>query len=61
MLARHGFTGEVPMPDISTKAKAQAYIGLDMQAMETKKAAFMETIVPQWVSMAKENGKLLDY
>ena len=61
VLARHGFTGEVPMPDISTKAKAQAYIGLDMQAMETKKAAFMETIVPQWVSMAKENGKLLDY
>jgi nitrite reductase (cytochrome c-552) len=49
------------MPDISTKAKAQAYIGLDMQAMETKKAAFMETIVPQWLSIAKENGKLLDY
>lgn len=49
------------MPDISTKAKAQAYIGLDMQGMETKKKAFMETIVPQWISMAKENGKLLDY
>ena len=31
------------------------------KSMETKKAAFMETIVPQWVSMAKENGKLLDY
>ena len=49
------------MPDISTKAKAQAYIGLDMAAMESKKAAFMESIVPQWLSMAKENGKLLDY
>ena len=61
VLAKHGFTGDVPMPDISTKAKAQAYIGLDIPAMESKKAAFMETIVPQWLSIAKDNGKLLDY
>ena len=61
VLAKHGFTGDVPMPDISTKAKAQAYIGLDMPAMESKKTAFMETIVPQWLSIAKDNGKLLDY
>jgi len=61
VLAKHGFTGDVPMPDISTKAKAQAYIGLDMAGMEAKKAAFMENIVPQWLSAAKENGKLLDY
>ena len=45
----------------STKAKAQAYIGLDMQEMKAKKDAFMETIVPQWITMAKENEKLLDY
>ena len=32
-----------------------------MTGMETKKAAFMETIVPQWLSIAKENGKLLNY
>ena len=61
VLARHGYTGDVPMPDISTKAKAQAYIGLDMDEMRAKKATFMETIVPQWVTVAKENGKLLDY
>ena len=61
VLAKHGFTGEVPIPDISTKAKAQAYIGLDMPAMESKKKAFMENIVPQWLTIAKENGKLLDY
>ena len=61
VLAKHGFTGDVPMPDISTKAKAQAYIGLDIPAMESKKEAFMENIVPQWLSIAKENGKLLDY
>jgi nitrite reductase (cytochrome c-552) len=61
VLARHGYTGDVPMPDISTKAKAQAYIGLDMQEMKAKKDAFMVTIVPQWITMAKENEKLLDY
>ena len=61
VLAKHGFTGEVPMPDISTKAKAQAYIGLDMKGMTEKKDKFMKEIVPQWLSIAKENGKLLDY
>ena len=61
VLAKHGYTGDAPMPDISTKAKAQAYIGLDMDGMRTKKEAFMENIVPQWISIAKENGKLLDY
>ena len=49
------------MPDISTKAKAQAYIGLDMSGMREKKAKFMTDIVPQWLSQAKENGKLLEY
>jgi hypothetical protein len=29
--------------------------------MDSKKNAFMENIVPQWLSIAKENGKLLDY
>ena len=61
VLAKHGFTGEVPMPDLSTKAKAQAYIGLDMDGMRQKKAKFMNDIVPQWLSMARENGKLLEY
>jgi len=37
VLARHGFTADVPMPDISTKAKAQAYIGLDMNTLNQKK------------------------
>ena len=61
VLAKHGFDGDVPMPDISTKAKAQAYIGLDMKGMAEKKAAFMDNIVPQWITMAKEQGKLLEY
>ena len=61
VLAKHGYTGDVPMPDLSTKAKAQAYIGLDMKGMTEKKEKFMKDIVPQWLSIAKENGKLLDY
>ena len=32
-----------------------------MAGMEDKKVAFMENIVPQWLPMAKENDKLLDY
>ena len=31
VLAKHGFTDDVPMPDISTKEKAQQYIGLDIE------------------------------
>lgn len=30
VLASLGFTGDVPLPDISAKSKAQAYIGLDI-------------------------------
>ncbi|MBQ7421397.1 MAG: ammonia-forming cytochrome c nitrite reductase [Prevotella sp.] len=60
VLAKHGFTGDVPMPDISTKAKAQAYIGLDMPTLNEKKQKFLETIVPKWVEDAKKNGKLIE-
>ncbi|MBR1621849.1 MAG: ammonia-forming cytochrome c nitrite reductase subunit c552, partial [Prevotella sp.] len=59
VLARHGFTGEVPMPDISTKAKAQAYIGLDMAKLMDKKQRFLQTIVPKWIDDAKKKGKLI--
>lgn len=33
VVAKHGFVGTIPIPDVSTKAKAQAYIGLDMKAL----------------------------
>lgn len=59
VLARHGFTGEVPMPDISTKAKAQAYIGLDMAKLMDKKQRFLQTVVPKWIDDAKKKGKLI--
>jgi len=41
------------MPDISTKGKAQAYIGLDMVAIEAQKLKFLEEVVPKWDAEAK--------
>ena len=58
VLAVNGFTGEVPMPDISTKAKAQAYIGLDMEKERTEKTRFLNTVVPQWLEKAKNNNRI---
>ena len=60
VLAKHGFTGDVPMPDISTKAKAQAYIGLDMNMLNAKKKRFLDEIVPKWIDDAKKKGKLIE-
>ena len=60
VLAKHGFIGDVPMPDISTKEKAQAYIGLDMPKLKEKKQRFLNEIVPKWIEEAKKNGKLID-
>lgn len=60
VLAVHGFTGDVPMPDISTKGKAQAYIGLDMKQKEADKEKFLNTVVPQWIKKAKAAGRAID-
>lgn len=59
VLARHGYTQEVPMPDVSTKEKAQRYIGLSPEKMEADKAEFMKTVVPKWLEEAKAKGRLL--
>ena len=60
ILAKHGFTGDVPMPDISTKAKAQAFIGLDMPTLKQKKQKFLDQVVPKWIDEAKKNGKFIE-
>ncbi|NCB19195.1 MAG: ammonia-forming cytochrome c nitrite reductase [Bacteroidia bacterium] len=54
-----GVTEEIPVPDISTKEKAQQYIGLDMPKLKADKEKFMTTIVPEWLAKAKENERLL--
>ncbi|MFV0377517.1 MAG: ammonia-forming cytochrome c nitrite reductase, partial [Mangrovibacterium sp.] len=54
LLASKGFNEELPYPDITTKAKAQEFIGLDMKKLNEEKKVFEETIVPQWLKKAKE-------
>ena len=56
VLMKHGIE-QVNLPDISTKEKAQKYIGLDMADKEAKKQKFMENILPQWLKDAKENER----
>ena len=53
LLASLGFNSEIPYPDISTKEKAQAFIGLDMEKLKLEKKIFLETIVPQWDKAGK--------
>ncbi len=55
--AKQGMTGEIPVPDYSTKEKAQAAIGLDMKTLRAKKQRFNMEIVPKWIDEAKKNGK----
>ncbi|MFI3316096.1 MAG: ammonia-forming cytochrome c nitrite reductase subunit c552, partial [Rikenellaceae bacterium] len=50
---------DVTMPDISTKAKAQEYIGLDMQKLKDEKNSWLETTPPAWLKEAKEKGKII--
>ena len=57
--ARHGHLGDIPVPDYSTKAKAQLAIGLDMPKLKEKKQKFLNTVVPKWVEDAKSKGKLM--
>jgi nitrite reductase (cytochrome c-552) len=54
LLASLGFNEEIPYPDIATKEKAQAFIGLDMKKMNDDKAVFLQTVVPVWDQKAKE-------
>jgi len=49
-----GVKGAVALPDLSTKAKAQSYIGLDMPVLEQRKAAFVEQVVPAWIKAAEQ-------
>ena len=58
--ATQGLTGDIPVPDYSTKAKAQQSIGLDMQKLNDKKQKFLDQIVPKWIDEAKKKGTLIE-
>lgn len=50
---------EYKMPDISSKDKAQAYIGLNMKEIREKKEVFKKTMVPEWIQTARKNKRLI--
>ncbi|MGK7393531.1 MAG: ammonia-forming cytochrome c nitrite reductase [Candidatus Cyclobacteriaceae bacterium M3_2C_046] len=54
LLATMGYTEPVPMPDISTKEKAQAFIGLPMDEMIDEKLQFLHEVVPEWIETAQQ-------
>ncbi|PKQ65579.1 ammonia-forming cytochrome c nitrite reductase subunit c552 [Labilibaculum filiforme] len=54
IFAKYGFNEEVAYPDIATKAKAQKFIGLDIDKLNQEKAEFKKNLVPQWEKKAKE-------
>ncbi|MCP4311318.1 MAG: ammonia-forming cytochrome c nitrite reductase [Bacteroidetes bacterium] len=54
LLYELGQTGEVPYPDIATKAKAQAFIGMDRAALQADKNEFLRIITPEWDKQAAE-------
>jgi nitrite reductase (cytochrome c-552) len=59
LMADFGFNEEIPYPDITTKEKAQAFIGLDMEKLESEKKEFLETLLPRWLETA--NAREKDY
>ena len=53
LLADLGYNEPVPMPDLSTKEKAQEFIGLDMQKLIDEKEKFKAELLPKWLEEAK--------
>ncbi len=57
LLASLGYIGEVSIPDISTKEKAQKEIGLDIKKATIAKKRFLEETLPVWVEKGIEREK----
>ena len=47
------------MPDISTKEKAQKFIGLDIPAEKAAKERFLNEAVPNWLKEAKLKERII--
>lgn len=54
LLAKKGIVDPVALPDISTKAKAQAALGMDMKKMVADKEEFKKNVLPKWDAEAKK-------
>lgn len=54
LLMTLGYSGEVPYPDISTKAKAQEFIGMPIEKLIKEKEEFKKNLLPKWDKEAQE-------
>ena len=54
LFAAKGFNEEVAYPDITTKAKAQKFIGLDVKKLKSEKQRFIKEVVPEWLKQAEK-------
>jgi len=54
VLSSLGSNVEIPYPDISTKLKAQNFIGLNMETIKKEKEIFIGTVLPEWIKTGKE-------
>lgn len=62
LFSKQGWKYPVDMPDISTKQKAQLYIGLNPEKMKAGKEEFLKTTTVKWDEEAtKRQGFLYDY
>lgn len=57
LLANLGHNEPLPYPDISTKAKAQQFIGLPLDDLNKQKEEFLRTVLPKWLEEAAEREK----
>lgn len=53
LLANLGHNKPIEIPDLSSKDKAQKFIGLDMTKLKAEKAEFKKTLLPKWLKEAK--------
>ncbi len=62
VLTKHNVKYPIALPDISSKDKAQKYIGLNMDELKKDKADFIKNTLPDWDKKAKERqGTLYKY
>lgn len=54
LLATLGHNEEIPYPDITSKAKAQEFIGMDVEKLKVEKQNFLDKKVPEWAKKAVE-------
>ncbi len=61
VLISHGVKTPITLPDLSSRQKAQEYIGLDMPALIASKQKFMKEVLPEWTKKSVQTeGKMIE-